>query len=204
MHSGPVTRVITVAAFDIQKERPDLAGLALLRKAIQTLPKDRQRTLISLSQAEWFEPGLEIETKIRVAAGKRGAGEDDGDGNRNAVLQAQTATANGIAALDGFHRSWAKGHLDGIEWFKQSAKRKNEYLKEIAEAADQTQIDQVLVCSLLGDIVRELHEIKSLLLAAPVFAAVRELAPRPDANLTQEGYATVADPNSKNGPKPKA
>jgi hypothetical protein len=51
----------------IQAERPDLAGLALLRAAIKKLPLGRQRRVVSLTQVAWFEPALDLAVKARKA-----------------------------------------------------------------------------------------------------------------------------------------
>lgn len=60
-------QLIVGRAVDIRDTRPDLAGLGLLRQAIEMLPTNRQRAVVSLSQASWFEPALEGATKLREA-----------------------------------------------------------------------------------------------------------------------------------------
>lgn len=55
-------------AHAIQGERPDLAGLSLLRAAIRTLPTDRRRRVVSLAQAPWFELGLHNRAEAMKAA----------------------------------------------------------------------------------------------------------------------------------------
>ena len=55
-------------AVDLQKERPDLSGLPLLREAMLVLPADRRRKLLTLNRADWFEPGVRLEVKRRHEA----------------------------------------------------------------------------------------------------------------------------------------
>jgi hypothetical protein len=57
-------------AVQIQRVRPDLSGLPLLRQAIGRLPRDRQRKVIALSHVPWFEPGV-IAEAARLAAQDR-------------------------------------------------------------------------------------------------------------------------------------
>lgn len=45
-------------ATQIQRERPDLSGLPLLRSAIQSLPEGRRRKILSLNQVPWFDEGI--------------------------------------------------------------------------------------------------------------------------------------------------
>ncbi len=63
-------RTLIATAVQIQRVRPDLSGLPLLRHAIGRLPRDRQRKVIALSHAPWFEPGVIAEAS-RLAAEDR-------------------------------------------------------------------------------------------------------------------------------------
>jgi hypothetical protein len=63
----PERRQIVDRAADVQRIRPDLAGLPLLRVAIQSLPLDRRRDIVALSQASWFEEAIVAESKRREA-----------------------------------------------------------------------------------------------------------------------------------------
>jgi len=61
-------------AESIQRMRPDLAGLPLLRAAIRSMPTNRRRNLVSLTQVPWFEERLQSRAKA-VAEAKEGASE---------------------------------------------------------------------------------------------------------------------------------
>lgn len=56
-------------AVDIQRQRPELSGLSLIRAAIAMLPPHRRRKLISLSQVAWFDPYVETESRLREVEG---------------------------------------------------------------------------------------------------------------------------------------
>lgn len=58
-------RLIISAAVATQRNRPDLSGLPLLREAMRSLPADRKRQIISLSQVPWFEEGIQTEVLKR-------------------------------------------------------------------------------------------------------------------------------------------
>lgn len=53
--------LIVCRAIEVQRERPDLAGLPLLRQAMGVLPATRRRKLIAVTQAPWFEVHLKEE-----------------------------------------------------------------------------------------------------------------------------------------------
>jgi hypothetical protein len=57
-------------AIDIQREKPELAGLPLLRAAMLTLPQSRRRRLVALSQVPWFEDAIKSEIKQRLTDDK--------------------------------------------------------------------------------------------------------------------------------------
>lgn len=112
------------AALDIQASRPDLAGLPLLRAAIKTLPKDRQRRLVSLSQTGWFEEGMAVEAKLRAANAQSVDPTLSALGHQQEStlkIEAHThATAAQRVALEIHHRDWRTdqltvlGHIDDI------------------------------------------------------------------------------------------
>lgn len=54
-------------AVDTQRDHPDLAGLPLLRVAMNVLPPTRRRKLIAVTQAPFFEPAVVAEIKRRTA-----------------------------------------------------------------------------------------------------------------------------------------
>jgi hypothetical protein len=51
--------VVLETAAELLAKRSDLSGLPLLREAMCSLPIDRRRKLIAVTQAPWFERGLE-------------------------------------------------------------------------------------------------------------------------------------------------
>lgn len=56
---------IAERAADLRDNRPDLAGLPLLRAAMNVLPAHRRRKLIAMSQASWFEGAVAAEIRRR-------------------------------------------------------------------------------------------------------------------------------------------
>lgn len=59
---------LVMRASSIQRTRPDLAGLSLLKAAMKSMPEARRRRIISLTQVPWFELGLRCEAEIAEAA----------------------------------------------------------------------------------------------------------------------------------------
>lgn len=59
--------LIVRRAIEVQRERPDLAGLPLLRQAMSVLPASRRRKLIAVTQAPWFEERIKDEIAKRQA-----------------------------------------------------------------------------------------------------------------------------------------
>ena len=51
------------AVAELRTERADLSGLPLLREAMTSLPINRRRKLIAVTQAPWFERDLELERR---------------------------------------------------------------------------------------------------------------------------------------------
>ncbi|WP_143206400.1 hypothetical protein [Singulisphaera sp. GP187] len=67
---------IVSRAVDIQSDRPDLAGLPLLRAAMTAIPAERRRKLIAVTQAPWFEEGVAREIRSRKSRSRAEAGAD--------------------------------------------------------------------------------------------------------------------------------
>lgn len=57
-------------ALELRDERPDLAGLSLLRQAMLALPIDRRRRIVASGQVEWFESGMADAMRARVEANR--------------------------------------------------------------------------------------------------------------------------------------
>src|SRR4051794_6872895 len=56
---------IVKRAVDLKRDRPGLAGLALLRASLEVLPAHRRRQFIAISQAPWFPKQVAAELKRR-------------------------------------------------------------------------------------------------------------------------------------------
>jgi hypothetical protein len=180
-------RQLCCAALDIQKERPDLAGLALLRQAIRTLPEDRWRKLTTLAREKWFEAGMEIEAKLRAAQADsavtteievlkegvetyRTLNDEVASFNERylklndeqlATLRQKLSVARAQADLEG---KWMSKHIKLMEENQQ-----HQY--EIIDVLNAMRNDGLLMCTLLKDMIKEIAEVKAVLVALPVFKA---------------------------------
>lgn len=181
-------------ALDIHEERPDLAGLSLLRAAVKTLPLDRQRRIVTLSQAEWFEAGMAAEAKLRAADQKQGHPTlpvlTSNAANTTKVVENTAASArtaeqwrlehlDWMARVEAFHEAQVRYHKAQAEHQKtisEDVVQQNETLDELLETVAQHQQDQVLVCCLLKEVIGELRELRSLAMALPIFDRVNRLS----------------------------
>jgi hypothetical protein len=184
-------RSIASMALNIQRDRPDLSGLRLLKHTIKQLPKNRQRTVISLSQAEWFEPTLELEIRIRnaeevtndphiqiqentasaVEATKTLNGEvasfnarylklnEDKLEATVKLVESSTPLAPAINSLRSDHKEWREAHL--------------ELLGTVDSTLDTMRNDNLMICCLLRDILKELTALKHLAIGIPTILANR-------------------------------
>jgi len=63
--SDPEKALVAKEAIDIQRSKPELSGLPLLRAAMRTLPMSRRRKITAMSQVKWFEDWVASENRRR-------------------------------------------------------------------------------------------------------------------------------------------
>jgi hypothetical protein len=170
--------VIVKRAFEIQRDDPGLAGLSLLKATIKTLPPNRRRRLIALSQAEWFEPRLAAETRLRlsrVPVGGEGSATivtvkpvDHPDDPYLPILRAtQEATAETVEAT----RAWIAvktKRLDSLEEASDKSLRLQKRLirnqHSMIESLDAMRRDQLTLCMLMKGILDEAAALRHIVL----------------------------------------
>ncbi len=137
-------------AAETQRERPELSGLPLLRVAMKSLPINRRRKLVAVTQAPWFEMGLSEESRRRTAAGT---------GAATRVVAVESA-ADPYMPILAATREATKRHADTIE----SICKTNEEWKASVMQFNET------ATALLAMIYNELRDIRRLC-GSPVPAA---------------------------------
>lgn len=70
-------QALTRRALELRDERPDLAGLPLLRQAMLALPIVRRRRIVASGQVEWFESGMADAMRARVEANRPSPDDQD-------------------------------------------------------------------------------------------------------------------------------
>jgi hypothetical protein len=179
-------KLIASAALEIQQERPNLAGLSLLRQAIRKLPKIRQRKLISLSQAEWFEPALEIEARLRKAEEPienekvqmlkegvqtyRTLNEEVASFNARYLKlnDDQLAILQGLLAIQ---TPWRSEHLEILRWWKDRMDKHIQWEERHYEIFETMRSDLLTICCLLKSLLQEVVILKHLAIGIPAISA---------------------------------
>jgi len=102
-------------ALTLRQARPDLAGLPLLRSAINVLPLNRRRKVISVSQVAWFEPWLadavrcvELEKKLHEVAGRMAIVHHEDDPAVTILKSTNEATVKAVDMLGLVHHELRK------------------------------------------------------------------------------------------------
>jgi hypothetical protein len=157
-----------------------LEGIRLLQAAVKLLPLGRQRKIVSLYQAEWFEAALEIEAKLRHTEAERdNQAVQVLNESRDMAIKIRVntlAAAKTIEHLDTFHGEWRAEQYRFMD-------EHSLLLSRIVSTLDTIRSDQLAFQQVHREVLREVTFIRNLAFAAP------QLHPAPVVRECQECLA---------------
>lgn len=119
---------VIAQAVETQQKRPELAGLPLIRVAMQVLPVDRRRHLNAIAQVPWFDPALAEAVQRRTVGEKLDAittktliQDHPGDPYTPYLSATRDAVKSQAATTETLVESSAEWRAGAMEFYKGTA-----------------------------------------------------------------------------------